>query len=127
MRIFLVFVLVYFCFGLPGKSTLAEENAVDTVGVDRLMKNPGNYTHSVRVAGVVSQVFDERGMFGMIDLEEFRRCGKVTCSLLMLPVSWQGPMPDVGSQVLISGKIGEAEGRRLFIADKIDFAKGNPQ
>jgi len=120
MRYCPVLIIAFLLFGLAGMPVRAEEGADDAVGVDELVKNPDTFFGEMRVAGVVSQVSPERSMFALIDLEEFRKCRKVTCSLLVLPVSWSGPMPEIRAQVMVTGQVGEVDGRKVFLADKLE-------
>jgi len=104
----------------PGWSGGAEEVAV--VGVHALMKSPEQYSRQIKVSGVVSQVVEDEEIFGLIDLEEFKTCKKVTCASLVLPIRWEGSMPKIGQQLTVTGEI-EKEGERyLFIASELALA-----
>lgn len=103
-------------FAAPGLSSDAEQIVNVGVGVRALMKSPEEYPQQIRVSGVVSQVVEEAGILGLIDLEEFKTCNKVTCASLVLPIRWDGPMPEVGQQLTSTGKIRKEDGRYLFIA-----------
>lgn len=92
----------------------------DEVGVRALVKNPEEHKGEVHVAGVVSQVATEAKMFGLIDIEEFKTCQKVTCASLVLPVQWDGTMPEVGQQLTVMGEIQKEGKRYLFNASKVD-------
>ena len=83
------------------------------------MKSPEKYSQEVRVSGVVSQVVEDAKILGLIDLEEFKDCNKVTCAKLVLPIRWEGTMPDVGQQLTSTGKIQKEGERYLFIANDL--------
>jgi hypothetical protein len=89
------------------------------VGVRTLMKSPEKYSKKVKVSGVVSQVVEEAKILGLIDLEEFKDCNKVTCAKLVLPIRWDGNMPEVGQQLTSTGKIQKEGERYLFIANDL--------
>lgn len=95
------------------------------VGVRALMESPEAYKGQIQVAGVVSQVVPDSKMFGLIDLEEFKTCQKVTCASLTLPITWDGTMPEVGQQLNAVGEIHKEGKRFLFKASKVDPVSGN--
>ena len=97
----------------------AETEYVVDVGVRTLMKSPEKYSQKVRVSGVVSQVVEDAKILGLIDLEEFKDCNKVTCAKLVLPILWDGTMPEVGQQLTSRGKIQKEGDRYLFIANDL--------
>lgn len=93
--------------------------AESALGVRQLMKNVEKYPGSVRVDGVVSQVFPDQSMLALIDLAEFKECKVVTCAQLSLPVRWDGPMPAVATVVRVDGRVRKQGARRVFVADKL--------
>ena len=106
------FFIAVTCFA-AGTESVAE------VGVRTLMKSPEKYSQQMRVSGVVSQVVEDAKILGLIDLEEFEECNKVTCAKLVLPIRWEGTMPEVGQQLTSTGKIQKEEERYLFIASDL--------
>lgn len=114
----LLLVMLALCLLVaPGLSSETEQT-VD-VGVRALMKSPEKYAQPLRVSGVVSQVVEEAKILGLIDLEEFKTCQKVTCASLVLPVRWDGTMPEIGQQLTTTGKIQKEGKRYLFIASDL--------
>jgi len=116
-KITLLILLALCLFAAPGFSSEPEPTA--KVGVRTLMKSPEKYSQQVRVTGVVSQVVEDAKILGIIDLEEFKDCNKVTCASLMLPIRWEGTMPEVGQQLMSTGKIQKEGKRYLFIASDL--------
>ena len=110
--------LLVSCF-IAATSFAAGAEQVAEVGVRTLMNAPEKYTEEVRVSGVVSQVVEDAKILGLIDLEEFKDCNKVTCAKLVLPVRWDGTMPEVGQQLTSTGKIQKEGERYLFIANDL--------
>jgi len=90
------------------------------IGVRALMQSPENFTQTMRVSGVVSQVVPDSHILGLIDVEEFRTCQKVTCASLILPVHWEGTFPKVGSELVVTGKIRKDGERYLFAASDLE-------
>lgn len=107
---------------IAATSFAAETEHVVEVGVRTLMKSPEKYSKKIRVFGVVSQVVEEAKIFGLIDLEEYKDCNKVTCAKLVLPIRWDGTMPGVGQQLTSMGKIQKEGERYLFIAQDLTVA-----
>lgn len=100
----------------------SEADPVAEIGVRTLMKSPEKYSRQISVSGVVSQVVAEANIIGLIDLEEFKTCNKVTCASLVLPVRWEGLMPEVGQKLMTIGKIKKEGERYLFIASDLVVA-----
>lgn len=104
---------------IAATSFAAEVEQVAEVGVRTLMKSPEKYSQQIRVSGVVSQVVEDAKILGLIDLEEYKACNKVTCASLVLPIRWEGTMPEVGQQLTSTGKIQKEGERYLFIANDL--------
>lgn len=120
MRILVAMIALVALALVPGYSwSDTSKNKVEG-GVRALVKNPEEHKGQIQVAGVVSQVASEAKMFGLIDLEEFKTCQKVTCASLVLPVQWDGAMPEVGQQLTVMGEIQKEGKRYLFNASKVD-------
>lgn len=119
MRLLFLFSTT-FVFAMAPVHAWAENPKVDAeIGVRALMESPESYKSQVQVAGVVSQVVTDSKIFGLIDLEEFKTCQKVTCASLVLPVKWDGNMPEVGQTLSAVGEI-QKEGKRfLFKASEV--------
>ena len=109
----LILVMVPLCVWAEGPKENVE------VGVRALMESPEAYKSRIQVEGVVSQVVTNSNVFGLIDLEEFKTCQKVTCASLVLPIKWDGTMPEVGQTLSAVGEI-QKEGKRfLFKASEV--------
>jgi len=113
----LLALLVLSVFAAPCLSS--ESDSIAEIGVRTLMKSPEKYSQQIRVSGVVSQVVEDAKIVGLIDLEEFKTCNKVTCASLVLPVRWEGIMPEVGQRLTTTGKIKKEGDRYLFIANDL--------
>lgn len=125
MRFLLAVVTLLTLAMVPGHACAEKTKEDVEVGVRALMESPEAYNDQIQVAGVVNQVVPDSKMFGLIDLEEFKTCQKVTCASLTLPISWDGTMPEVGQQLTAVGEI-QKEGKRfLFKASKVNPASSN--
>jgi hypothetical protein len=90
------------------------------LGVEELMQNVKRHRGTIRVEGVVSAVASDRQALTLIDTRELRECGVTTCARFKLPVRWTGAMPRVGEIVQVDGEVQEQDGKRLFIARKLE-------
>ena len=101
--------------------------AGDLVGVDMLMREAERRPGPATVEGVVSQVFPDRDLVGLIDAEEFRKCKVVSCASLTLPVRWKGPMPELASTVRVDGEVHKEGVRLLFVARALEATAPPPE
>lgn len=93
---------------------------IPAVSVRELIKHVDRYPGPVQVDGVVSDVFPDRKMLALIDVEEFKDCKVVTCAKLMLPVRWEGAMPVVAATVRAHGEVKKQGVRRIFVASSVE-------
>lgn len=96
------------------------QTPVAALGVDQLMKEPEKYPGALVVEGVVKTASKKDQTLALIDVEEYRKCRVVTCSLLALPVRWAGEMPAVLDIVRVQGEITTVNGKMLFAARKLE-------
>ena len=101
--------------------------AGEVVGVDTLMREAERRRGPAIVEGVVSQVFPDRDLMGLIDAEEFRKCKVVSCASLTLPVRWEGPMPELASTVRVDGEVQKEGVRLLFVARALEVTAPAPE
>lgn len=94
--------------------------APPVLGVEELMQHGEQHPGTLRVEGVVSAIGSEKDMLALIDTRELRECGVTTCARFKLPVRWTGAMPRVGEIVRVEGEAREENGKRLFIARKLE-------
>lgn len=94
----------------PGEGTSALEADADTpaiVDVDMLASHPENFLErSLGVTGKVVRVDESNTSFALGCDDE----------CLMMPVTYSGTMPDLGSQIVVYGEVKEAEGGRYVFA-----------
>jgi len=124
MRLLLSVIMLLTLAIVPGHAWADKANGDVEVGVRALMESPEAYAGPIQIAGVVSQVVPGSKMFGLIDLEEFKTCQKVTCASLVLPIEWDGAMPEVGQQLTAVGEIQKEDMRYLFKASKVAPVSG---
>jgi hypothetical protein len=89
------------------------------LGIRNYMQNADKYSGTVEVEGVVSQSISIKHLVVLIDMDEYKECKVVTCSLLRLPVFWKGELPAVYDVVRVKGELGKRDGKRLFIVKEL--------
>lgn len=105
----------------PASITAAKPEAKDAtkaLGVDELMKDVDKHRGEVDVEGIVSAA--AKGRVSLIDTGEVDKCGVTTCAELTLPVEWAGNAPEVKQRIRLHGKVREAKGKLVFVADKLE-------
>lgn len=97
-------------------------SADEPLGVEQLAKNPAAYAgRGLRVHGVVSSVMPKKGVFTLIDVEEYKSCRELGCSAFEVPVAFAGALPDTAKAVLVAGRLEQPEpGRYLVRAERVE-------
>jgi len=73
--------------------------------VNQVAADPAAYSGTITVSGIMAGTSPQNpNIFGIFDLKELN-CTTPNCNKLYLPVRYQGPMPKLGDEVLISGSI----------------------
>jgi hypothetical protein len=76
--------------------------------------------NQVKVIGFVGGTNEGQGMFGLVDPREVEACGTVTCPRFLLPVSWDGEMPGIGLELLVSGTVRRADEGLVLVASGVE-------
>ncbi len=98
----------------------ASAEPASVLDVSALMREPDKHQGPVRVEGVVSRVYPKDQKLGLIDTEEFKRCGVVTCADMVLPVRWAGAMPEPKAHVRLDGEIRKSDRGLEFVANSLE-------
>ena len=106
--------------GAGPATPVAPQTPVVALGVDQFMREPEKHPVTLVVDGVVKTVSRKDQTLALIDVEEYRKCRVVTCSLLSLPVRWAGEMPTVLDIVRVEGEVTTVNGKMLFAARKLE-------
>ena len=89
----------------PSVAAAGPDTASGIVHVAELAENPGAYRGEFVLHGVVAGVSTTDGVFGIIDSREFDSCGLLTCADHVIPVRFAGELPDLGTEVEITGRV----------------------
>lgn len=100
--------------------------ALETLGVDALMKDVDHHRGPMVVEGVVKAASPEWKTVELIDCEEFRSCGTTTCARLVLPVRWTGASPAVRETARATGEVREDGGKLVFVASSVEVVTKEP-
>lgn len=98
------------------------ENTVE--GVNALMRTNPAPGQSAVIEGVVADVAPKRHLVTLIDKAEYDQCKETTCAALYLPVRWRGKLPSLKATVKVQGKVGEENGKRIFLAKALHTLSG---
>lgn len=97
-------------------ATAGSARSAAVLEVSTLMREAEKHQGPIRVEGVVSRVYPKEQKLGLIDTAEFKRCGVVTCADMVLPVRWNGAMPEPKTQVRLEGEIRKSGDGMEFVA-----------
>lgn len=89
-------------------------------GVREVAKRPDAFAKPFLLDGVVAGVSKEKRVFGVIDVEEFAACGVLTCAEALIPVKFDGELPDLKARVQILGKLNKTEDGYLLEAQNVE-------
>ncbi len=107
---------------LAGCSTAA----VDPVGVNAVMTDPGAYTGQIAITGIVQQVDKPSATVTMIDKIEYETCGLTPCgSAGLLPIylpaaQYDGGLPALEDQVVVIGEIKTTPKGAYFDVERLE-------
>ncbi|NOX25773.1 MAG: hypothetical protein GXP59_06625 [Deltaproteobacteria bacterium] len=99
--------------GIAAKSHSAATRKI--INVNELAANPAAFRGNIILRGVVAGINKARGVFGIIDVREFKSCGTLSCGLYTLPVKYIGNPPKLKSFVNISGRL--SKNNRGFVIE----------
>lgn len=89
-------------------------NGMKIVAVEDVLKSPENFSGTMGVAGRVIKIDQSKSMF-------FLGCKTSTpCACAMMPVKYGGQMPEIGSDIVVIGKITTTEaGKYIFEGQEV--------
>ena len=98
---------IYFMRQSGDKNVPQETNVSlsEVLSIDEIARHPDRFKGPAEVVGIVTKV-DESETFFFLGCED---------ACVAVPVRYEGQMPDLGSEVIVSGEIKETEGGRYII------------
>jgi len=82
----------------------------DALQVNQVASDPSAYSGTITVTGIMAGTSPQNpSILGIFDLKELN-CTTANCNKIYLPVKYQGAMPKLGDEVLISGSFMKMSG-----------------
>lgn len=117
------------------KSSKIQIDPNQILSVCEIAPDPDRFQGHLRVKGTVNSVFPDQATFALADIPESRVAGRKTkankrncggkkrgggCGTPLIPVKFDGPLPELHADVLIEGSIiTHDSGKKFFQAEKI--------
>lgn len=76
----------------------------------------------VRFEGKVIKVFPKEKMLGLADPAKCATDCATPCEPQLLPVKWEGAMPEINTVVRVAGSVAKEDGKQVFIATSVNKA-----
>lgn len=100
--------------------------STDTLQVNQVASDPSAYSGMITVSGIMAGKSPQNpNIFGIFDLKELQ-CTTANCNKLYLPVRYQGPMPKLGDEVLVSGSLIKTSDGFIFSASNLKVVRNHP-
>lgn len=97
----------------------------DALQVNQVAADPAAYSGTITVSGVMAGTAPQNpNIFGIFDLKELQ-CTTPNCKKLYLQVRYQGPMPKLGDEVLVSGSIMNTGDGFIFSASSLKVVRNH--
>lgn len=115
----IILTVILFCFSCSKKEAVSS----DILPVKTILASPKIYQNKeIRVVGNIYKLQETESKIQLVDLTECTStCNPVNCKVLTLPVNYGAlRIPDVGSNVIVSGKITKENGKFSFICTKVE-------
>jgi hypothetical protein len=95
-------------------------NSSGVLTVKQVSERPEGFAGQIKILGVVSQIEKDQALIGLVDKAEGLSCLGGECSDCLLPVSWDGPMPEVGESIIVTGQIESSSQGLVVAASRVD-------
>ena len=79
-------------------------------------------TDPVRFEAKVIKIFPKEKMLGLADPAKCATDCATPCDPPLLPVKWEGAMPEVNTVVRVAGSVSKADGKQVFVATSVNKA-----
>jgi hypothetical protein len=122
--VFLIAILAAVLISLSAFAVEAGTTGKDVqfTTVSELLSAKDSPTGQVRFEGKVVKVFPAEKMLGIADPAKCATDCATPCTPELLPVKWEGAMPDQNSLVRVSGAVSKVDGKQVFVATSVNKA-----
>lgn len=105
---------------LGGQKAQAVALTVKNVGAD-----PAAYVGEITITGVKTAVSrSDATIFGIMDVTEMG-CTKENCSMVLIPIKFEGQQPAMGDEVLATGTFTQSGSGYMFTARDIQVVRNH--
>lgn len=93
------------------------------INVNEASADPAAYSGAISIVGV-TKAFSrtDTTVFGLMDLKELQ-CTTPNCNQPLLPVKYQGPLPQIGDEVHVTGSFTQVQGGYVFTASELKIVR----
>lgn len=76
------------------------------LNVNSVVADPGAYQGEIKVRGVVARTSPDAALFALIDVREYRSCGRLSCASKFVAVHYAGSgLPKIKTEVVVAGEM----------------------
>lgn len=107
----LIIIVIFFVINFVGKSAPQREfigQTIKVISVDKIVIAPEQYKGFFGVEGRVIKVDESKGLF-LLGCED---------ACVVMPVKWEGLMPEQGCEIIVYGKLRKSEDNRYVFQGK---------
>ncbi|TAL18166.1 hypothetical protein EPN96_02445 [bacterium] len=90
--------------------------------ITELLSAKDSTTDPVRFEGKVIKVFPKEKMLGLADPAKCATDCATPCDPPLLPVKWEGAMPEINTVVKVAGSVAKEDGKQVFVATSVNKA-----
>ena len=120
-----IFIAAALFVGIALAVVITTKSNGDILHVNQVGADPLAYSGTITVTGIMAGFStSDPGIFGIYDIKELQ-CTTPNCNKLYVPVRYQGTMPKVGDEILITGSFLKDPKGVVFTAEKLKVVRNH--
>lgn len=120
-----IFIAAALFVGIALAVVITTKSSGDILHVNQVGTDPLAYSGTITVTGIMAGFStSDPGIFGIYDIKELQ-CTTPNCNKLYVPVRYQGTMPKVGDEILITGSFLKDPKGVVFTAEKLKVVRNH--
>ena len=120
-----IFIAAALFVGIALAVVITTKSSGDILHVNQVGADPLAYSGTITVTGIMAGFStSDPGIFGIYDIKELQ-CTTPNCNKLYVPVRYQGTMPKVGDEILITGSFLKDPKGVVFTAEKLKVVRNH--
>lgn len=120
-----IFITIALAVGIALSYALFFRGDANALQVNQVAADPSAYSGKITVSGIMAGTSpQDPSVFGIFDLKELQ-CTTPNCNKIYLPVKYQGTVPKLGDEVLVSGNFIQVSGNYLFSATNVKVVRNH--